>query len=140
MKRDPRLHGLASEHHQALVLARKLATAEGWTPDDGAALARRFERELEPHFRTEEEVLLPALRALRTPEAQALAERTLADHAFLRAKISEARAGDAAGAKAFGERLQEHVRFEERELFPACERWLAPEVLDEVARRSPKDP
>ena len=136
MKRDPRLRGLSSEHHQALVIARTLIAGRDWTADDGARLSRRFELELEPHFRVEEEVLLPALR---DAGAIALADRVVDDHAFLRAKVAEAAAGDGHAARSLGERLQEHVRFEERELFPACEELLASEVLDGVARRSPKE-
>ncbi len=138
MKRDPRLRGLSSEHHQALVLARsftELAEAAAWSIEEAEGLGRRFDRELEPHFRVEEEVLLPALRAAG---AAALVERTEADHAFLRTSVAAARTGVVAAARAFGERLHEHVRFEERELFPACEATLPGEVLDEVARRAPK--
>ena len=135
MKRDPRLRGLSSEHHQALVLARSLTGPRGeWTLDDAARLRRRFATELEPHFRVEEELLLPALRRAGAVE---LVERTEADHAFLRERVA-ALADDEADARAFGERLRDHVRFEERELFPACERLLADAVLDEVARRAPK--
>lgn len=136
MKRDPRLRGLSSDHHHALVLARRISerVAEG-EPD--AVFARlvteRFERELEPHFAIEEEVLLPALRAAGET---ALVERTEADHAFLRVRIAEAAAGTAGALAVFGERLVEHVRFEEVDLFAACEAKLAAEVLEEVARRS----
>lgn len=140
MKRDPRLAGLSSEHHRALVLARALTAHPGaWTAVDGAALGRRFEAELEPHFRVEDELLLPALRCAGNAAA-ALAERTAADHAFLRAQLAAARAGDGAAADAFAARLVEHVRFEEREVFPACEALVPGAVLDEVARRAPKRP
>lgn len=135
MHRHPHLHGLSSDHHDALVLARELErAAEHWTRADGEALAARFARELEPHFAIEESVLLPALRALGR---SALVERVLADHARLRADIAAAATGDAFALRSFAAKLTEHVRFEERELFPACERELALEVLEEVARRSP---
>ncbi len=136
MKRDVRLQGLSSEHHQALVIARSLTRPTAtWTAEEGAALRRRFEAELEPHFCVEEQVLLPGLRRVGEEE---LVARIEADHAFLRESVVEAAAGDGAVARAFGERLHAHVRFEERELFPACERLLSEEVLDEVARRAPK--
>jgi hemerythrin-like domain-containing protein len=136
MHRHPHLHGLSSDHHDALVLARELERAAArWTPADGAALAARFARELEPHFRIEEELLLPALEARGEGS---LAERTRADHARLRAEVAAAAAGDGAAVRRFAEVLFEHVRFEERELFPACERELEAELLAEVARRAPK--
>lgn len=136
MKRDARLRGLSSEHHRALVLARTLTTLIGEGRADEAArrLVEGFDRELEPHFRVEEELLLPALRDAGEPE---LVARTEADHAFMRAQASAARAGGDADALAFAERLTEHVRFEERELFPRCEATLPAAVLDAVARRSP---
>ena len=135
MKRDPRLHGLSSEHHHALVLARALKRHDGpWTERDGETLKRRFDTELEPHFCVEEEVLLPALRLAG---ATTLADRTVEDHEFLRNHVQAARTGDGSAAVAFATRLYDHVRFEERELFPACE-LLADEILDEVMRRSPK--
>lgn len=135
MQRDARLHGLSSDHHQALVLARRLEQARAWTREDGARLSERFDAELEPHFRVEEELLVPALR---DAGLAGLAERTLEDHAFLRASVAAARDGDGEAARAFAERLREHVRFEERELFVACERSLPPSVLDAVAHAAPK--
>jgi hypothetical protein len=51
-----------------------------------------------------------------------------------------ARGGDLPAARAIGERLRAHVRFEERELFPACEAALSDEVLEEVARRAVVSP
>lgn len=137
MKRDPRLQGLSSEHHQALVLARSLRALVAAGRADAAAaraLAERFRRELEPHFRVEDEVLLPALRSAGE---RALVERTAADHAFLRGLASAAGEGRVEGLGAFAERLAEHVRFEEGELFPACEARLPAGVLQEVARRVP---
>lgn len=137
MKHDPRLNGLSSEHHQALVLARHLTEEEHpWTAEDGVTLGTRFVLEFEPHFRVEEEVLIPALRRAG---ATSLVDRIAADHAFLRSSVEAARGGDAWAARAFGERLRDHVRFEEREVFPACAETLPDDVLDEVARRAPKE-
>lgn len=136
MKRDHRLHGLSSDHHHALVLARTLGDAEErWNSDDGAALGERFDAEIAPHFAVEEELLLPALREVGAAE---LVNRTMGDHDVLREQLSAARTGHGPSARAFGERLEEHVRFEERELFPACEALLPAEVLDAVLRRAPK--
>lgn len=137
MKRDPRLIGLSSQHHWALVLARSLTQEPlDWSRKDGIAFGACFDAELEPHFLIEDEVLLPALRRAG---ATLLAERTEADHTFLRATMVVARNGDGMAARAFGERLGDHVRFEERELFQVCEATLSDDVLDEVARRAPME-
>lgn len=130
MKRDPRLRGLSSEHHQALVLARALLAAvdAGVFMED---LASRFREELEPHFQVEERWLLPGLDAAG---AHDLVARTLEDHAFLRSHVEAAQRGDPEAMAAFAVRLQEHVRFEERTLFPACEVLLPGELLEAVAK------
>ncbi len=135
MKRDPRLQGLSSEHHRALVLARSLAVRAGepgMTTGLVAELEDRFARELEPHFRDEEEVLLPALLAAGEV---GLSRRTADDHAALRRHVAAVADGDLARIPDFARHLVSHVRFEERELFPCCEQRLPPDVLDEVQRR-----
>lgn len=138
MRRDPRLHGLTSDHHHALVLARSLSALVATGAADAHAareLAARFEREIEPHFRVEEDLLLPALLGAGEPD---LVRRTVEDHAFLRERAASASRGLADGLASFAARLQEHVRFEETELFPCCESKVEDVVLDEVARRAPK--
>jgi hypothetical protein len=90
-----------------------------------------------PHFEIEETLLLPALREI--PEGLPLVERTLADHASIRALAAALDGGVLAGdLLEFAARLHDHVRFEEHELFPACERLLPAEVLDRVAARPPR--
>ncbi len=136
VKRDARLRGLSSDHHRALALARSLA-ARAEEAGAGAALAAelaaRFASELEPHFRIEEEVLLPAL--LATGEV-GLSRRTAEEHTALRRAAAVIASGDFARIPDFAGRLAAHVRFEERELFPCCEQRLSGEVLREVERRA----
>ena len=93
---------------------------------------RVFTAELEPHFRIEEEHLLPALLA---SGERALVERTLSDHAALRGHLTAAEAGQGERLRAFGAALEAHIRFEERELFPAIEAHVPAEVLDALAPR-----
>jgi hypothetical protein len=121
-KRDARLRELSSEHHAALVWARRLRRGVDRQP-----MAERFARELEPHFAIEETILAPALRE---SGEHALVDRLLTEHATLR------RLAAADAHEAFGTALHEHVRFEERELFPRCEAVLADDVLDAVQRAS----
>ncbi len=130
MRRDPRLRELSSEHHQALVLARRALTATPpQAPEIWAEVRRRFYAELEPHFEIEERLLLPALEAAGYV---ALAARTRADHAHLR-RLRAGDDDDHGRLQTFGDLLAAHVRFEERELFPAAEACLPPEVLEAVA-------
>jgi hypothetical protein len=88
-----------------------------------------FEREGRRHFAIEEELVLPALPA-DDPEWAAGVERVRDDHAAIRAAAGAL--GDAADARALGERLNDHVRFEERTLFPLIERRLAGAELERL--------
>lgn len=126
MKRAAGLLSLSRDHHRALVLARALRRAEPPAPLDVIA-------ELEPHFAVEEAELVP--RALAHGGALAdLATKLVADHAAMRA---------ASDPMAFGDLLEAHVRFEERDFFPALERELGEEALARIAgalRVSPPSP
>lgn len=95
---------------------------------DAAAVAaacqrviRSYADELQPHFLIEEETLLPLLQ--ETP-AQQLAERTLHDHQQLASLRDRMHMPDADALRQFGQILMAHVRFEERDLFPALETLL----------------
>ena len=123
MRRSPFLIELSRDHHAALSLANRIAKAE-----DECALAALtkdvpdiFRREIEPHFRREEEGFLVQLAA--TAE-ESLVRRTLEEHRHLRDLVSRLSGGDGSALKSFGIALHDHVRFEERELFAAAEATL----------------
>ena len=135
MKRDPRLRDLSDDHHTGLVLARrcKQATrAKSASPPDAvwAELRAVFVRDLEPHFRIEEQHLVPALEAIG--EA-ALASRIREDHDALRS-LRDSEAATAAELQRFGELLQAHIRFEERQIFDPTQDRLPPSALEAIAR------
>jgi hypothetical protein len=135
VKRSPALRDLSDEHHGALVLALRArraaasgdpaAVAEAW-----AHAERVFPAELEPHFAIEERWLAPPLAAAG---GDALAARLRSDHAALRAALAAGAPRGGEALAAFAERLSEHVRFEERELFPAAERTLPEAALAAIA-------
>ena len=135
MKRHPHLQPLSDDHHGALVLARRIARAAKQDPERPALtqtwedLQRRFARELEPHFRVEEDRLFPQLEA---SGESALAGRARADHKRLR-ELARSEPNPIVAAQ-FAELLQRHVRFEERELFPRAERLLPLSALEDAGR------
>jgi len=135
VRRSAALRDLSDEHHAALVLAlhSRRAAASGAPAAVAAAWAeaeRVFAAELEPHFALEERWLAPPLDAAG---GTALAARLRADHEALRAALAGGAARSAEALAGFAERLAGHVRFEERELFPAAERTLPETALAAIA-------
>jgi len=131
MKRCPELQDLSREHHTALQLAlrlkRAVASGDDAQVEEGCERTRRvFDRELWPHFREEEERLLPALEAAG---GNAVVARTLIEHRALQRLVREMDMPDPDVLQRFAELITEHVRFEERELFPAAEDLLGRETL-----------
>jgi hemerythrin-like domain-containing protein len=139
MKRSNELRPLSAEHHQALLVAFQLKKSlEGHPEAAGAprelpgllSLARRFEEQvLRPHVKAEEELLSPHLGA-------ADARRLAFEHAELGRLLEAARHATMAAQRtalaAFADLLERHVRWEERELFPAAEVGFAAEVLASI--------
>jgi Hemerythrin HHE cation binding domain len=127
VKRSAALTPLSHDHQHALDAALRLRRAEPDTAADAIAHFRDFfEREGRRHFAIEERLLLPALPA-DDPEWSAGVERVLDDHAAIRAAADEV--DDVTAARALGERVNAHVRFEERTLFEILERRLTPAQL-----------
>jgi iron-sulfur cluster repair protein YtfE (RIC family) len=139
MKRSEALARLSRQHHQGLFVALRLKRADS----AGAVEARRaflefWEAEGREHFRIEEEVLLPAYARHGAHDHPAVV-RVLTDHVDLRR-----RAGDLAATESpepetlhhLGERLEGHIRHEERVLFPLIEEALPDDELTRVMRAS----
>ena len=123
MKRNPALQPLSREHHTALTLSKACARAveardDARVEETCQRVVQAFAAELEPHFQIEEQSLLPLLHGAKH---QALVQHTLADHRELRALLEGVRRNDSHALGSFGRRLADHVRFEERALFPALE-------------------
>jgi len=141
MKREPSLRGLSAEHQEALLFGRRLLEVSTGPEEalQGAweLLRRRFHAEVQPHFLTEEQELLPALEALGE---EALVARVWEDHEALRALVSDDAQPLRIRLEKLGLRLLAHVRFEEAQVFERASRRLDPEVLERIARRSPPPP
>jgi len=118
------LRALSREHHQALVLGRdcKRATDAGLAALR-ARIAAHHREVLVAHFAAEEALLRRHVVAVPV----ALQERTCADHAWLRAR-AQALPPTAAAVAEYGQRLTDHVRFEERVLWPVLQRLPAADL------------
>lgn len=121
MKRSELLQPLSREHHTALVYAKRLLDSQ----DDEARLQYWCQikgdltTELEQHFAIEER----CVESLKGP----LPERLLDEHQQLR-RLLQAETGTELSE--FAVLLKNHVRFEERELFP----WLETAHYDILKR------
>lgn len=123
MKRHPELVELSREHQQALQLgleAKRAAKAKD--AEQLNAIMQRyreaFESFYQPHFLEEEQRLLPKLEQVGELE---LVEQIQHDHTKLRSLANDEKPWDFEQLQAFGELMMDHVRFEERIVFPRFE-------------------
>jgi hemerythrin-like domain-containing protein len=133
VKRSEALRSLSRDHHKALSVAQKMRRADDG-PEAAALFHTYWEQLGKVHFRIEEEVLLPSwahLGKLNQPVVSRLAQ----EHLEIRAAALElAERPELAVVRDLGQRLADHVRFEERELFGLIEDDLAPPELERLAR------
>ncbi|MCP5269340.1 MAG: hemerythrin domain-containing protein [Zoogloeaceae bacterium] len=137
MKRCPALLDLSREHHGALSLAvrlRRAAESGDEAAIEAACLRAQqvFLQELLPHFKEEEQCLLPLLEAVG---ANAVVARTLIEHRAMQRLIRELDLPDAEVLLRFADLLTAHVRFEERELFERAEALVGEEKLATALQR-----
>lgn len=125
MRRAPFLVPLSREHHDSLKLAHHIKAQR-----PGTALTASLQQELERqrellphHFAEEEKLLLPLLDSSGHLHDSALADRLLAEHTALRQALEEAQQPE--NLLRLAQMLEAHIRFEERELFPAAETLAA---------------
>ena len=138
MKRSRELRELSVQHHHGLVAARNLRlAAEGKLPLAEAVsdFLSTWEREIQPHFRAEEEILLPAFARI-VPEDDLRITRLLTEHVALRRAVRSLKRAEPEQlgplAAEIGRALDDHIRFEERILFPAVEAALAGTLLADL--------
>ena len=130
-KRAPALVPLSHDHHDALVAGMRLRRAEAATAEAERVVFLHFWHEhCAPHFRTEEQVLLPAFAGYGDPY-DPLVLRALGDHVVIRGWAARLTSEPASPAELheLGELLTAHVRLEERHVFPMIERTLPPEAM-----------
>jgi hemerythrin-like domain-containing protein len=134
MLRDKNLIPLSRQHQHALALCVRLDRAmqtgevdvEAWQ----AEIAQQFEQEIGIHFAAEEKELFPA--AARFPGLQSLVEELLGEHDLLRDYFSRARVRslDRQSLGRFAEKLPQHIRKEERQLFEGMQKVMSAQELD----------
>jgi iron-sulfur cluster repair protein YtfE (RIC family) len=141
MKRHPSLRDLSVDHHHALVQAHRLQRAAHSDEATRHALAGEFlqfwQQDGQRHFCEEEQVLLPFFARYGDVEQEPI-QQMLRDHILIRRdtlRLEEDPTHNPNTCRELGERLEAHVRLEERAVFPLIEAAVPDDALSELERR-----
>lgn len=138
IKRSKELAPLSREHHDGLLFAWKIkqGLANGTPVETLCNYTRWFwSNHIKPHFKDEEKVLVKFL-----PADNSLVQQMIKEHGQIRELvISLDRRPDSNSLKVLSEFINNHIRFEERELFPYVEKTVTPEQLNEIYNDLPHD-
>ena len=136
MKRAAELHGLSHDHHQALHWALQLKRSE--SADEPAQPFLDFwHGHAASTSESRRRCCCPAGRSSRTPSTSRWPPGCWASTWRCGPRCCGSRAGELGldARRALGVALERHVRFEERELFPAIEAGLDEAALAELGAR-----
>jgi len=125
MKRNTNLQTLSRDHHHGLLLAWKIRQGLKFSADlqiIADYIAYFSATALFPHFEEEEKQILTYLA-----DDDSLKHRTLKDHENISGlihQLASAKEIEPALLLKIAECVEQHIRFEERELFPYLEKLL----------------
>ena len=132
---------LKQDHDKVRSLLNEFeAQADG----DGRAKRELFEEirnELEIHSAIEEEIFYPAVKALRTEEAEEIVDESIEEHGVVKRLLDELDATDTddetfdAKMKVLKENVEHHADEEEDEMFPEAKSGLESGRLEELGRK-----
>ena len=149
MKRAAQLQPLSRQHHLGLNLSRHAKECA----DEPNAIAEHwlnitsYINEMQQHFQIEDNLIAHALQPYSSskPEVAAVINTLDAQHKSLHALMAEVQDLPHSQSnhvtigqvKELATLLYDHIRFEERELFPIVERYLTTEELEAIYDASP---
>jgi hemerythrin-like domain-containing protein len=138
MLRDKSLVPLSRQHQHALALCVRIDRASPIAEPDRERwqieIGQHFRAEIRIHFDAEEQIVFPAAR--KFSELGTLIDSLLKDHVWLRERFASAEEQKlaSAGITEFAQRLSEHIRREERELFERLQQLMSKEELAATGR------
>lgn len=136
IKRSKNLVWLSRDHHDGLLIAWKIRQGKRLGVSNSrmqAFVVSAFEKELEPHFQEEENLLF-----IQLPNDALLRLKAEEEHAAIRKMIAACKLpADVviSDLDAFANLLEAHIRFEERVLFPHIEKEILPGILEEIGNK-----
>ena len=90
-----------------------------------------WQQHLQPHFREEEDILFVAIKDKQ-------AQRAINEHKYIKLQIEGladySENSERKSLEKIADMVYEHVRYEERELFPHLERKLSKEQLENIGK------
>lgn len=149
MRRHTSLTPLTHDHHHALAQARRLRSSSKLEQSEWPQVTQEFlsffDSDTLAHFKEEEDIIFPLV--VGDPQAGPLVAQALEEHVRIKALVERLRDELHGGSPtlqtmvAVADLLQEHIRLEEKELFPLIEQVaqrdlsaieLAPRVRNQV--------
>ena len=149
MKRTNQLQPLSRQHHLGLNLSRHAKesldepeeTAKHWHN------LTSYINDMQYHFEIEDNLIANALEPYRAtqPDVASVLETLDGQHKQLHQLMNTVKQSQKSGTKdvtvaqvhELGSLLYDHIRFEERELYPTVEKYLTQAELDAVYEASP---
>jgi hemerythrin-like domain-containing protein len=135
MKRHKSLAVLSSDHHKGLNMVKLLKSAVGLPISEISNIYKKFkeffETELTEHFSEEEAFLVPPLGNID------LIKRMCEEHKAMKEMFNKLSTSEHIGSSLaeLGKLLENHIRFEERELFGMIENTLTEEELLGISKK-----
>lgn len=131
IKRSEQLAPLSREHHDGLLLVWKIR--QGLKNGTDRSTIIRFvqwywQSHLQHHFDQEEAAFVQAL-----PAEDVLIQRMVTEHRQIKESVDAlSQQNTESGLTALATLVNDHIRFEERTLFPHIEKSVSAEVLDHM--------
>ena len=138
VKRDENIKRLSREHHFSLLFCWKIR--KGLKTDVATERIRKYvqyfwQQYLQPHFREEEKIFF-------APIKDRLVQRAINEHKYIKQQIEDlanySGNNERKSLAKIADMVYEHVRYEERDLFPHLERKLSKEQLENIGEQIEK--
>lgn len=136
VKRSPYIVKLSRDHHASLLFCWKLRQGDKFGIEKNRMkkyVSYFFAEHMQPHFKEEEQILFAPAKN------DEMVQQALQDHkkihALARTIISKEAADLTGELLEIAELVDNHVRFEERKLFPHLEQLIPEDQLKEISEK-----
>jgi len=138
IKRSIELTPLSKDHHDGLLFAWKIKQGLKYGADIkliGEYVEWFWKTHLAEHFRQEEQILAPHL-----PQDNELLQQMLDEHQEIEAMVQiNENIPDATLLRSLAQAIDDHIRFEERQLFPYAEKVIPAKELNAIFEQLSKE-